>query len=108
MNALRRQKSYAWAQYFKSMEETHRDQLDILRLHERLLADEDATEEIPLHFLKEFTYMAKKLHKELSCPVCLEVIKYDNLKILCCGHKHCEDCFRRIEKCSLCRRKVKK
>ena len=74
MNALRRQKSYAWAQYFKSMEETHRDQLDILRLHERLLADEDATEEIPLHFLKEFTDMAKKLHKELSCPVCLEVI----------------------------------
>ena len=108
MDALRRQKSYAWAQYFKSMEETHQEQLQVFRLHTRLLADEDTTEELPLHFLKEFSAMAKKLHKELTCPICLEIIEYDNLKILCCGHKHCEECFRRINKCSLCRRIVKK
>ena len=52
--------------------------------------------------------MVKELKKKLECPICLNIIDEGKLKIIGCGHKYCEDCLSKIDKCAICRRNIRK
>ena len=132
IDRLKRQRAYAWSKYYKELEKNHDQQIQIWRLmaviRETVLpfglmasgssADPididaparapDALPEMPNHLTTEFEDMLEKLKKSVECPVCLEPIEKGKLKITGCGHKYCEACFAKINKCSICRRKIKK
>ncbi len=132
IDRLKRQRAYAWSKYYKELEKTHDQQIQILHLlalvRENVLLfgsmasgsstdpididaparAPDALPEMPNHLTTEFEDMLEKLKKSVECPVCLEPIEKGKLKITGCGHKYCETCFAKIDKCAVCRRKIKK
>ena len=116
---LKRQRGFAWSKYYKQVEQNHHLQIEVFHLLEiirhgnngRDAAGEpvdDGVPTIPLHFTKEVEEMHEKLKKELECPVCLDTIEKGKLKITGCGHKYCETCLKKLDKCAICRRKIKK
>lgn len=60
--------------------------------------------EIPLFLTNEINELHKSLKKKIECPICLEEIS--NLKISRCGHKTCNDCYIKIDKCAICRKPI--
>lgn len=109
--SLMRQKSYAWAKFYES--ETRHQVANADRykfLHSK-------TSTIPTHIRDEYIKMCEELHKEISCPICIEVIEYENLYLSSCGHKYCKTCYasyinhlkstNKPLKCAVCKRKVK-
>ena len=103
---LNNQRKYAWAQYYQLLNRTHSDTYSAYQTNTRLL--ETATETLPLFLLKEIRELHKKQRSQLECPVCMEIIELDGLKITSCGHKYCEKCYMdpRLEKCAICRKKI--
>ena len=49
--------------------------------------------------------MNLKNEKERNCPVCWETIEVEQLEIPACLHEICKDCYKKINKCPLCREK---
>jgi len=76
--------------------------------------------EIPLEFIemaetlnkiwiaveKGGKFVRNKNLKKFECPICLEVVNQDTIKITHCGHIYCIDCLVQVKetmkKCSLC------
>lgn len=134
IDRLKRQRAYAWSKYYKELEKNHDQQIQILGLLSMIRQNAiyfggmhstsgssidpididaparapDALPEMPNHLTTEFEDMLEKLKKSVECPVCLESIGKGKLKITGCGHKYCEACFAKIDKCAVCRRKIKK
>jgi hypothetical protein len=114
MEQLRRQlkwskkkTAYAWAMYYKQIEEKHNAELLHFQQLEAINNQEKALENLPNNLVNEFAEMAKSLKKKLECPICLDVIESDTLTITGCGHKYCKTCRKKIKKCAVCRKKVK-
>jgi hypothetical protein len=105
INRLKKQKSYAWAKYYAAIQQGHSANVNHYNTVNTVV--EDALIPLPDHLLTEYKQMLKDLHKEIECPICMEIID-DKLKITGCGHKYCEACFKQIDTCAICRRKIKK
>ena len=99
---LRKQKAFAWAKYYQSINEQHIGNVGYYTTINNVMEEY----ELPTHLVNEFQELLKKLHKKIECPICLEII--DDLKITGCGHKFCGTCFQKIETCAICRKKIKK
>ena len=117
---LKRQRGFAWSKYYKVLAEKHDMEIrvwalmnELHRREERPDAasssnDREAVSTIPGHLTKEVEDMMSELKKSVACPVCLEPIAKGKLKITGCGHKYCETCLKKLDKCAICRRKIKK
>ena len=102
---LKSQKSFAWANYYKTIELHHNSKKIYATMIDQI---NNEVKEIPVHIVNELQSMSVELKKELDCPICLNSIAVGKLKITGCGHKYCEDCYKEINKCAICRRKIKK
>jgi hypothetical protein len=105
INRLTKAKAYAWAMYYNEIERTHTAALNHYYTVNRVVEDEFIP--FPEHLTAEYNQMLKDLHKQIECPICMEIIG-DDLKITGCGHKYCNSCFEKIDRCAICRRKIKK
>ena len=67
--------------------------------------------DVPQHLARELFELAEELNKEFSCPVCLNALTKDTIKVTFCGHKYCASCLNTIKgqgdaKCAVCRAKI--
>ena len=44
----------------------------------------------------------------LTCTICLDEVTLANFVVARCGHHYCDECFEKINECSLCKRKLYK
>lgn len=110
-NSLKKQKAYAWAKFYQS--ETRHQVANAIRY--RIM--NSVVETIPTHIRDEYIKMCEETKKEISCPICMDVIEYENLFLSSCGHKYCKACYiqyinhlkstNKPLKCAVCKRKVK-
>ena len=105
INKLRKQKAYAWAKFYQSSQELHHH---ILYHHNTIQQVREEVRDLPNHLVVEIEKMVIELKKKLECPICLDIIDEGKLKITGCGHKYCEDCLSKIDKCAICRRNIRK
>ena len=108
--SLRRQRGYAWAQYYREVERSHSADHD---LYNKMRTATAWQSEIPPHILTEYKEMLATLRKTIDCPICLEVIPPAGIAFTPCGHKYCEACLATLKrqtapKCALCRRRLKR
>lgn len=106
VNLLTRQKSYAWAKYYESLNRAHH--LAVVQINTLTRTVSEPT--LPEHIKKELSEMASQLKKEYECPICLDTISEGELEVSSCGHKYCKGCFKELlkasePKCACCRRK---
>lgn len=100
-----KQKSYAWAKFYQTSQDLHRSFI----VHNDIIKQvREEVKDLPNHLVVEIENMMKELKKKLECPICLNIIEEGKLKITGCGHKYCEDCLSKIDKCAICRRKIRK
>ena len=90
---LKRQRGFAWSQYYKTLAEKHDMEIRVwslmIQLHGRpdrpdaasSSNDREAVSTIPGHLTKEMEDMMGELKKSAECPVCLEPIAKGKLKI---------------------------
>jgi len=105
--SLARARRYAWAKYYSEIEQQLEGNIEQYNIVSKIDIDD-----IPLHIKNEYVAMVKELNKKISCPLCLEIIDPANLKLTNCGHKYCNDCFKKLEEsgyneCSVCKKKLK-
>ena len=98
----KKQTAYAWAKYYQQLETNHQHRVNQYNLNHRMVG----VDELPQHLVDEIAGLNIELKKEISCPICFDII--ENLKITGCGHKYCNECFKKIDKCSICRKKINK
>ena len=103
LNYMRKQKAFAWAKYYEAILETHTGNVAHYNTINNVVEE---VSELPVHMVEEYKQMLKDLHREIECPICMEII--NELKITYCGHKYCNKCFEKIDECAMCRRKIKK
>jgi len=103
---MRKQKAFAWAKYYEALNEAHTG--NVAHYHTINQVVEEVPE-LPKHMVDEYAELLKLLHKNIECPICMEIIQTPLvLKITGCGHKYCNECFDKIDECAVCRRKIKK
>lgn len=102
---LEKQRRVAWANYYRTEEEFYDlstfSYETINRLNQAL-----AEIDLPKHLIDEIIDLHLKLKTAIECPICFCMLNKDNVKITMCGHKHCKDCYDRIDNCSICRKKI--
>jgi hypothetical protein len=105
-NSNKKAIAYAWSRYYTEVDrnmDLHRKYCEVIKN-----VNGDLNSELPTHLLDEMKELYNLLKKEIECPICIEIIQTDTLKITNCGHKFCETCFNRIEECAICRKKIYK
>tara|TARA_R110002012_G_C11474596_1_gene594343 strand:- start:450 stop:803 length:354 start_codon:yes stop_codon:yes gene_type:complete len=103
----KKQKAYAWAMFYKQIEENHEAELSHYNHIQAIQAVPVAIKNLPQNLVNEFAEMSIELKKKLDCPICLEVIEKGELTITGCGHKYCKNCRKNIDVCAICRKKIK-
>ena len=96
--------AYAWSRYYNEVDrnmDLHRKYCEIVNG-----MNSEMNSELPTHLLEEMKELYNLLKKEIDCPICMEIINNDTLKITNCGHKYCMTCYDRIEECAICRKKI--
>lgn len=86
----RKQKSYAWAKYYESINRHLVGDRITYQIINR------TCEEMPTHIKNEFKEMAMALKKKWECPICLDFIADDALEITNCGHFYCKPCLKQL------------
>jgi hypothetical protein len=108
----RRQKAFAWAKYYESINEQHAGA--IVQYQALTTSADDVA--VPVHIKTTLKEMATALKKQFECPVCMEMIPTDQLEITNCGHYYCKPCLAATKahaqaagkpkwECGICRRK---
>ena len=109
-----------WAAFYKSQTqnviqtEALYSRVETLRNLARNLADNGTLqnptpkEVIPDFVENELKELMEKLKVEISCPICLDTLNPKKIKFSSCGHKYCETCLSKIEKCAVCRKQIYK
>jgi len=100
----KKQTAYAWAKYYEELETRHDNNVSQYNINNQVVG----VEELPQHLVKEIAEYTEALKKEISCPICFDVIDKAVLKITGCGHKYCKECFDKIVECAICRKPIKK
>jgi len=113
IKALEKKSKVGWAKYYGSETIRHnlvRDYIIRMRQLEEEIKKRDAPlyekAHIPEFVKTEMINMIKELKKEIECPICLIEIKTDEIKFSSCGHKYCNSCLSKIDKCAICRKKI--
>ena len=104
MTTNKKQTAFAWAKYYEEVNTTH----ELCKKMYKLYEEQDNGSEYLTTQLKECFI---ELKKKIDCPICLEVIELENLKISSCGHKYCNTCYEELmkmeePKCALCKKKL--
>ena len=107
---MNRMRAYAWAKYYESEQERLRG---AWRVREQVETLREVLT-LPQHIKEEFLKMGDELKKTWECPVCIDMIKPDNLDITNCGHYFCKPCLKTYKEnkgdecvCPICRRKLR-
>jgi myosin-crossreactive antigen len=98
----KKQTSYAWAKNYTLYNQLHGNEVRQYNQNRSVLEHSD---ELPIHLVSEIEELNKKLKVSIECPICMEIIEEGHLKISICGHKFCDDCFPKLDRCGTCRRK---
>jgi len=107
-DALERQKKFAWASFYKKVEEQLDAYSTIIQQAETLQQNQD----IPKHLLNDYFDMAEKLRKKIECPVCYDVVNKGNFSVPLCGHIFCRTCIEYYKshnenpKCPICKKLI--
>ena len=113
LNYANKRVSFAWAKYYESVNERLGNDYNNYR---RVAPMRDDVS-IPQHIKDDIVKMMDELKKHWECPICLEMIKPQELDITNCGHYFCKGCLtqhkanakaRGAEHCNCpnCRRKI--
>ena len=103
LNYSKKQTAYAWAKYYQETTSNHEQNVNHYQANTTIL---NGVDEMPQHIVEEIEKMTAQLKKQVECPICLEVIEVGALKISGCGHKYCGECFKQIDTCAICRKKI--
>ena len=101
-----RRTRYAWACYYKVLENEHNGNINQYNLNQNII--DNGVDDLPIHIVNEIEKLNDELKRKLECPICMDIIREGKLKITGCGHKFCEDCYDKINVCSICRKKINK
>ena len=125
--AANRQCNYAWAQVFQRddrIDELMRRELErpttIQVIREVIIPYRgphgvEEPDVLPPHISREMFEMARQLHRDYTCPVCLDFMTADTFSITKCGHEVCTVCMEHIRentpiaqrpRCPICRKKL--
>jgi len=96
--------AYAWSRYYSEVDRN----MELSRQYCELLDKVNNNSELPQHIIDELKELYKMIKKEIECPICMDPINNENLKITSCGHKYCINCYDRIDCCAICRKKIYK
>tara|TARA_Y100001963_G_scaffold138348_1_gene203009 strand:+ start:318 stop:653 length:336 start_codon:yes stop_codon:yes gene_type:complete len=103
---LENQKKYAWGKYFGEVKEHHQSVCELVEKLDELKSNENIN-----HIINELRDLYKKYLVEVECPICLEIIKDENLEFSSCFHKYCKNCLNELkktsDKCAVCRKKFR-
>jgi hypothetical protein len=111
-SSCKKAKAFAWAKYYQSMTTRATTTLVILQQAGLPTSHTEAVPtECPAHIAREFWEMANELRREFTCPICMDVVNGDTIKITTCGHIYCSGCLTTLKaqadpKCAVCRRKL--
>jgi len=89
LDYARKQRAYAWAQFYEARREQHQGDYEQYEVARRV-AD---VEGVPVHIKAEMKEMAVALKKQWDCPICVDFIPLDTLDITNCGHFYCKPCL---------------
>ena len=98
-NTLKKQKAYAWAQYYNYQRDEVKTNIERIERIERM----------PNFVKEEIIELYTELKKSVECPVCLETLAPNQLQFSSCGHKYCMNCLPRVKErgnCAVCRKKL--
>jgi hypothetical protein len=111
-----KQRSVAWAKYYEVInEEMERARTIIQFVNPANVGNARVVlpprEELPTHITQELYEMAEKLKKKYDCPICLDMVTKETIKITFCGHIYCDTCLTALKAttnpvCGICRRKL--
>ena len=115
-NRLNRKAKMGWAAFFQQSNRNHDIHLgyvDKIRHLNSKIAElnNNTTSDLPVHLHNELKELYELSKKEVSCPICLDVLQTDQIKFSSCSHKYCENCLNTLKsqtqpKCAICRRKI--
>ena len=103
----------AWRKYFQAEKKIYKERVlhyyRLIALEEELdklysHLDNQDNRTIPVHFKNQFKELLAASKKSVSCPICLNIIATEKLKVTNCGHLYCDTCLAQINKCAVCRR----
>lgn len=102
LNQSERRRKFAWAKYFN---EARSSNTLYVQQYEKIMV-------MPEHVKTEMKEMIEELRKHIECPICLDVIKTDDMQITNCGHKFHASCLKEAiaisaPKCPTCRREIR-
>tara|TARA_R100001086_G_C11822233_1_gene254372 strand:+ start:1039 stop:1416 length:378 start_codon:yes stop_codon:yes gene_type:complete len=118
INRLQKKAKIGWAAFFQSENKNHRihteymEKINAMRVAlegmGQILSDATTT---PIHLQNELKELYEFSKKEVSCPICLEVLEINAIKFSTCSHKYCENCLNQLKaqpqpKCAICRRRI--
>lgn len=118
INRLNKKAKMGWAAFFQSENKNHNIHLEyISKLNAMRLALENMGQKLseasssPIHLQNELKELYEFSKKEVSCPICLEVLPTNEIKFSTCSHKYCESCLNQLKsqpqpKCAICRRRI--
>lgn len=101
-----------WACYYQERDNHLRN---IQELHSKIISMKNELEQkqktenqdvFPIFVQNEIRELYDMVNKELECPICLDTIKKDELVFSNCGHKYCESCLSKLDKCGVCRKTI--
>ena len=98
---IKKQRAYAWAKFYEQFNNTHNREF---MNYSQNLSILEYSDELPIHLIHEIESLNKELRISIECSICLDIIALGKLKISICGHKYCNDCFPKLDKCAICRR----
>lgn len=111
MEALKRQlkkteksRAYAFAKYYNAEYEKLEYQKQVVELFNKL--KEESDNKVPDFLVEELKEMYSITKKEIECPICFDELNKDNIKFASCGHKFCDTCLSKIDKCAICRKTI--
>lgn len=111
---LEKKAKRGWAAFFQSENRHHDNMLGYCEKNQYLqkkLEELNKDTNIPDHISNEIKELYDLVKKEVSCPICLDVIPTKDIKFTSCGHKYCDECLKKLKtmpnrKCAICRRKI--
>lgn len=106
--SLTNQKRYAWGRYYEEVNENMEELRYYVEMVDNLKKTiNELNADFPIHITLELQELYEKIKHKLECPICMEIIEKDKLKITPCGHKFCVECYNQIDKCALCKKEIK-
>ena len=105
INNLKRQRAFAFAKYYEEVNRALDADRNTYLSYQEI---NEGGEPLPKSFTDWVMELMSQLKLKIECPVCLEIIPEGGLKITNCGHRYCQTCFERLDKCAICRKKIYK